>query len=376
MKILVLGNDRSLFESHSESLGRIREYAGLFEELHIVVFTLRGFTYQNFDKRLFLWPTNSFVPAFWLPSAILQSIRIIRDRKIDIIDAQDAGFAGLAAYFAALFSGVPFRVQIHTDIFSPYYKMASWKERMQYLLTKIILPKASCIRVVSGRIKFSIEKRYKALSPINSLPIFTDISRYVSAIPDRNNEERFSPYKFKIISAGRFVEKEKNFMMLIEVMAEFIKVCPEAILVIVGDGPDKDRYKTQIIQYGLEKNVIIEGWRNDLPTFYKSFDLFVLPSNYEGWGRVIIEAMASGLPVVMTDVGLAGEVVRQGRNGIVIPVRDYTALRNALRDLYIDAEKRQKIAAAGAETVKNLRPFTKEEYLILYKESLQKCLNS
>ncbi len=219
------------------------------------------------------------------------------------------------------------------------------------------------------------------------------MKKFLEAKPDPATEARFREHNFKMIAVGRFVDKEKNFSMLIEMMRDFVhpvrnppsfgvaaatlgrlisngvKICPRALLVLVGDGPDKESYKLQAKAYNLENNVIIEPWRDDLPSFYKSFDLFLLSSNYEGWGRVVIEAMAAGLPVVVTDVGLAGEVVKNGENGIVVPVGNRAAMLHAVTKLFNDNRYRKRLSAAGLETVKNLEPKTKEEYLRKYEAS-------
>ena len=118
---------------------------------------------------------------------------------------------------------------------------------------------------------------------------------------------------------------------------------------------------------------MIEPWRDDLASFYKSFDVFLLPSNYEGWGRAVIEAMAAGLPVVMTDVGLAGEVVKNNENGIVVPVGDRVRFVSAVIALARNPALRRRIAEEAAHTVHNLRPGTWGEYHRRYQESFSSC---
>ena len=198
-----------------------------------------------------------------------------------------------------------------------------------------------------------------------------------------------------MIAVGRLVDKEKNFSMLLGVMKEFVKISPAAFLAIVGYGPDKNRYDFLVKQNRLENNVIIgdekemkalvcsgaekaterpEAGEGDfLPSFYKSFDICVISSNYEGWNRVAIEAMAAGLPVVMTDVGCAGEVVRNGEDGIVVPVRDQGALRDAIIRLYRNPSERERMSRHAKETNAGLQFFSQEEYLDRYSDVLLKC---
>ena len=373
MNVLVIGSDPRIFEHDSESFLRAREYAGLFGEYHVVSSAPAGAEPYR-EGNLFLWPASSRFFLFWPLYAFTIGRNIARQRKIDVVDAQDAGECGIVAFCIARGLKKPFRVQIHTDIMSPYYHRASWKEYCRYLLALFLIPRADCIRAVSGRIKRSIETRDKRQeTKISVLPIFTDMSRFISAALNPETERRFKDYNFKMIAAGRLVDKEKNFSMLIDVMRIFARISPQALLVIVGDGRDRTNCESRIRNYGLEKNVILEPWRDDLPSFYKSFDLFVSASNYEGWGRAVIEAMAVGLPVVMTDAGLAGEVVKNNENGIVVPVGDRQAFSTAIQMLYENPEKRLQIARAGQETAKNLKPATRKEYLARYWECLESC---
>jgi 1,4-alpha-glucan branching enzyme len=87
----------------------------------------------------------------------------------------------------------------------------------------------------------------------------------------------------------------------------------------------------------------------------------------------VIEAMAAGLAVITTDTGLAGEVVKNGENGIVVPVGDVRAMSAALAATHRDPAMRSRIADRGRETALGLPPKTKDEYLALYKKSFESC---
>ena len=85
-----------------------------------------------------------------------------------------------------------------------------------------------------------------------------------------------------------------------------------------------------------ESPIRLVAWSDDVPALLRASDAYVLSSNYEGWGRVIIEAMAAGLPVVTTDVGCAGEVLLDTVHGTVVPVDNQPALTQALVELSTD----------------------------------------
>ena len=372
----MVSTDAHMMNSGSEARVRMERYAAALGELHIVVIAPRSRAVrhaQGHTGNLFLYAAcGNVFPRFVRAYRILALCA--RRQQFDVITAQAPDEVGMIAWLIARKFGIALQLQVHTDIMSPWYRRASWKEAIRYQLATLLIPRADCIRVVSLRIKQSLISRFGIDgSRITVLPIFSDASEFSGAAEDPHTSRRFESFSFKMIAAGRFVDKEKNFSMLIEMMRKFAVVCPDALLVLVGDGPDKKKYEGKIKDYGLEKNVMIEPWRRDLPSFYKSFDVFLLSSNYEGWGRAAVEAMAAGLPVVMTDVGLAGEVVRDGENGIVVPIGNQSAFFGACKNVYHDPALRSRLAVAARSTVAGMRPQTRNEYEEEYKMSFMRC---
>lgn len=372
MKILMISGDNEIMNEQSEVHTRMRAYAELCDELHVIV--LGGEHDGGYqDKNFFLYSLSG--------NKVLQRMKAYRTarsitvrRSIDIVTAQSPDELGLIAFVVARSRGTRIQLQVHTDIMSPWYRRAGIIARIKYILARLLLPRADCIRVVSGRIARSLVNELRISSSlITILPVFTDVSAFMDQNIKIVKDARTRNSACAMIAVGRMREKEKNFSMLIRAMVEVVKKYPTAMLVIVGDGPDKAYYQSLISVFRLEHNVFLEQWRNDLSSFYHSFDLLVMPSYIEGWGRVAIEGMAAGLPVLMTDVGMAGEVVREGVNGRVIAVGDQSALIAAIIDFCMHAEKRMKFAKAARETAYNFHPSTKEEYFALWRKSFDCC---
>ena len=106
--------------------------------------------------------------------------------------------------------------------------------------------------------------------------------------------------KFVIGMVGRLAD-QKNYPFALEIMAKLRYVMPDAILVAAGNGPDEMLIKDKIRSLGLEKQVMMLGRRADVNRLYQAFDLFLLPSLYEGFPVAGVEALASGLPVLLSD---------------------------------------------------------------------------
>ena len=106
--------------------------------------------------------------------------------------------------------------------------------------------------------------------------------------------------KFVVGMVGR-ISQEKNQVRAIALFHYIKKKIPNAILLIVGDGPEKSIVKDEILKFKLQDSVKLLGSKDDVQNFYQSFDIFMLPSLYEGFPVAAVEAMASGLPVLLSD---------------------------------------------------------------------------
>jgi glycosyltransferase involved in cell wall biosynthesis len=126
---------------------------------------------------------------------------------------------------------------------------------------------------------------------------------------------------------------------------------PAFRLVMVGDGPERERLKALCRELGVTDLVVFAGTTADVPVYYSLADVFVLPSRSEGSPNVLLEAMASGTAVVATAVGGVPEVVRSGDNGLLVPANDVNALAGGIAELSIDQELRQRLGRSGRDWV-------------------------
>ena len=128
--------------------------------------------------------------------------------------------------------------------------------------------------------------------------------------------------------------------------------CPQATLVLVGDGPERAALEALAAQLGVTARVRFLGTRHDVPNLLAAFDVFTLSSLSEGLPVAVLEAMAAGLPVVATRVGGVPEAVRDGVTGLLTPPRDAAALGAAWRALE-SPQRRAALGAAGRAVVRS-----------------------
>lgn len=149
-------------------------------------------------------------------------------------------------------------------------------------------------------------------------------------------------------SVGR-LDEQKGHCYLIQALAH-LKDEPMR-LVILGEGPHRHRLEALIRRLHLEKHVWLIGEREDMPSWLSAFDIFVLPSLWEGLPNALLEAMAIGLPVAASSVDGVLEAVVDGKNGILLPPKNIRAMTQRIRKLARDPALRKKLGAAAQKTV-------------------------
>ena len=367
MKVLIINIDKNIFEPGSASLARLKEYANFCEKLSVVVLTRQSFE-PIISGNLSVFATGSCCRIKYSFDALGLVRKITKEDKYDLVMTQDPFDTGHLGWLIKRRYKIPWQCQIHGDFLSSYFWQESFINKIRVLLARFLLPSADGLRVVSERIKKSLlhSAFFINNSRIVVLPIFVDLEKFKIAPVKINLRQKYPQFDFIILMASRLSE-EKNIGLAIKAMVEVVKKYPKTGIIIVGSGSEKNNLKFKIENLKLKDNIILEPWSDDLVSYYKTADLFLLTSNYEGWGMTVVEAMACGCPVVMTDVGCAGELVFNGESGLVAPVGDQAALVSAINKLIVNPLLREKFKTAGLAAVKELP--NKEQYLADYRKS-------
>ena len=339
MKVLMISGDPGVLDPRSDAGKRMVEYRKVLGELEILL------AHRNVFR---------FIGAFF------SGLKILWRGKYDVITAQDVEHSLLAWIFSKLFK-VPWQMQIHTDIMSPYFVQSSVSNKIRVWLSKFLVPRADSVRVVSNRIKRSLVEFNKDLDKpdkITVLPIFVDIEKIKNASIKTDLHKKY-PSRFIILMASR-ITKEKNIGLAIKAMEGLVIRPLNPLLLIVGNGSEFEALKFKTYKLGLNDNVIFEPRTDDLISYFKTCDLFLLTSNYEGYGRTLVEAAAAGAKIISSDVGIAPEILEPD---CIFKVGDKNDLAEKL-----SLALNQKLPAP-----KPLVSQTKDEYLKLYKSSFEAC---
>ncbi len=367
MKVLMISSDTHIFKDGSAVSRRMIEYGKLVEELHIVV--LSGPGHKPKERKIagnvWVYATNSLF-SFWRPlDAVGLGKNITKDKKFtsssDLVTSQDPFECGWSGLKIKNFSGLALEVQLHTDPFSPYF--TGFKNFVRKTIARKILRCADSIRVVSETLKNEVSRLTSARIVV--LPIYIDKERIENSEAAFDLHQRY-PWRFVILAVSR-LSHEKNLGLVLRVLAKVRKKFSSAGLVVVGAGPEKTRLKNLAKKLNLSKAVAFVGWQEDIASFYKTANLFIQTSYFEGYGLSLVEAGLSGLPVVTTPVGIAKELVHD-KEALIFPQNDINKFAAGIIDLIENNHKRDYLGINLKNTLE-AKLLSKDDYLSKLKES-------
>ncbi|MCK4348866.1 MAG: glycosyltransferase family 4 protein, partial [Thermoplasmatales archaeon] len=304
---------------------------------------------------------------------LLEIRKLHRIEKFDVIHGH-SGFSliSLIPKIGGIFSGVP---SIHT-LYSPLDEKVVSRKISKYCLRGLDL-----ITVLSENTKKSLQNIVPE-NKIKVIPPLIDTSRYNPQITDSSAREESDEKNHTLLFIGNLT-KSKGIEILIKAL-KIVKVDFPDIKLLMGiDIPLKEflnkdfTIKRQIKELGLDQNVIPLGIIKDLPEVIARSDIFVAPftSTYgpADYPLSVLEAMASGLPVVASNVGGIPEIAKHGENGLLVEPNDPSELANAINCLIGNKEEAKKMGNNGAAFTHSLNEIAISNYLNLYQQIIEEC---
>ena len=286
---------------------------------------------------------NLNIPVFYMnkkdglkPYIIFKISKLLKDEKIDIVHTHDSSanfYGGLGAKLAGV------NRIINTEHGGIYFESRRKRAFNKYLSR--INEKQIC---VSDSIKNNLQKMGLPLKKLITIHNGVDAERFHVNFDAKNKRASLgiNESDYVISTIGRLA-KEKNQRFLIVAAPRILKRAPNAIFLIIGDGPEKEQISKEVARLGLEDKVLFLNNREDIPELLKITDCLVSCSDSESFGLAIVEAMLSKVPVIATDVGGVGEIVKNGETGILIEPNHDDALASAIQRFQEDNVYRKNI---------------------------------
>jgi len=287
-------------------------------------------------------------------ASFVNVFRILKQLKPQIVHTRN--LAPLEYQLCALAAGVRYRIhgEHGWDVFDPdgSNRKYQWLRRIlsvlvhrfiplsiqlqDYLQHKVGIPASKISRICNGVDTDKFYPAGHAKVSVKDCPLSTQ-------------------HKVVIGTVGR-MHGVKDQLTLVRA---FIQACQQSqafadrcCLILIGEGPLRAPARELLFEAGLADKTWLPGERNDIADLLRSLDIFVLPSKAEGISNTILEAMASGLPVIATEVGGNAELVVHAKTGLLVPPEQVDDMAQALTDLALDSDKRQKFAQAGLERIR------------------------
>ena len=253
--------------------------------------------------------------------ALLSLVSWLRSERPDVLHTHTSK-AGILGRLASVFAPVPVVVHTpHGHVFHSYFSRL--KAQLFKALEKIFDPLTDATVMLSqGELRDHLAEGVGSAERMYIIPSGVPLEGFRS---HRNITENSAP---NIGYVGRLADI-KGPLDLIDAMA-LVSQSVEARLMIVGDGPLRSEVEASVDRHSLRDKVRILGWQDCPAAFFREMDVLVVPSHNEGMGRVVVEAMACGLPVVATDVGGLPDLVLPGLTGELVPPHDPGSLARAV----------------------------------------------
>lgn len=316
-------------------------------------------------------PMERHISPFKDLRSLVSMIRVLHKERPQMIHSMTPK-AGLVSMFAGWLTGVPVRVHTFTGLVWPTStgfrrKLLMFTDRLTCACATHIIPEGKGVMndLINGHIT---RKPMSVLGYGNVRGV--DMARFnPSRFPKKDTEV------FRFLFVGRLVG-DKGINELVEAFIRLNKEFPDTELSLVGSFESElDSLSQETMTFIKEnKSILVREWivGDDLVKEYAAADCYVHPSYREGFPNTVLEAGAMGLPCIVTDINGSNEIIEDGKNGIMVPVKDADALYEAMKRIFVDKEMKMQMAASARAVIAERfdMNYVQECLMTYYKELL------
>ncbi len=300
--------------------------------------------------------------------------RLLKEWKIDVIHAHHFE-PGFVAYLATRFYPKT-KLVIGRHYSDTIYRQPSAIKQKALLTVEGLMNNGAERIVVPSKFIFDILVRQGV--PAEKIDIVfygTEPAKYASVTESAaaNIREEFGlEEKIAFATFGR-LHHEKGIRYLLEAAAKLVRRYPSAMILIVGEGPERKVLEAKIRELGLTAHVTFAGWRTDATAIMAAADVIVHPSLSEAFSQVMCEALWMAKPLIISDVSGAIDII-DGSNGRIVPKANPDALFNAMAELVTDPELRRSLGANGKNFAERELPIANA--IQRYEASFERAVNA
>ena len=280
------------------------------------------------------------LPSRYSPLELWRLAKRIRELGADIVHTQMRR-ANTSGRIAAWLARVPVIVAHERNL--PVDK--TWRHS---LVDRLLAAVSSRVIAISPQVAWAEHaksgiplRRIAVLTNARDLALFTPGDRKAACLG-----LGIDPHDFVVGFAARLHPNKRPWVLLRAAAAAAGDV-PNLRLMLAGDGPLRGELEALAAELGIAERVTFLGWQQDMPTVYRAMDVLCLPSYIEGYGCALLEALACGIPAIVTPVGFMGELVGEDEAGIVVPVDAVEPVRAALVRLAHEPGTRSRMAGSA-----------------------------
>ncbi len=381
MNILMISLDKALVggKSLGDAIERHKKYGALVDRLDIIAPTSKKENLPVFEmaKNIHGHPSNSYSKIFFIFDAIQIAQKIIKknteclEGEPDLIVCQEPFITGLTGWLIKKITKTKLLIHFHGD----FWGNKNWlkEKKINYLfllISKFIVPRADAIRVVSHGIKNKVAQAGIAQDKIYVIPTPVDLKKFEHQNLKKIDEIKKSVNNKKIILYVGRLAREKNLRMLINAFEIVSNSFENCALMIVGDGLGRKNLESRIKNLDLKNKVIFQGSVDSdrLSDYYHASEIFVLPSDSESFGKVLVEAGASGLASISTKTTGAKEIIKNGETGLLAEIDDEKDFSDKILYLLQNPEICAKMGEQAKSRVNKYFGDTTEKIIELWRK--------
>lgn len=364
MRLLMISGDRSMLAGKQGAFWyTLQAFSKEWERIDVICPHVPG----GSDTAVFFGnvyfhpsPKGLWHQPFWIRKRGKQLVDV-HHHDVMTVHEYPPFYNGIGAWRLSSATGVPYVLEIHHLVGYPV--PASFSERIGRMLARIYLPVAGfrgdAIRTVSKDTAETLMRWRVPQEKIRVVPSFYLDRPFFESLGPR------PPVQYDVVFCGRLVAN-KGIGALLEAIAKL----PKASLLIIGDGPERQKLRQQAEALGIAHRTEFRGWlptQKDVMQTIRSAKVLVMNSLSEGGPRVPLEAMAAGMPVIVTRVGVMPDVVIDGANGLFTTGKP-DDLAQKIERVISDDELRERMGREGAAI---LDRFERERLILQYARFLQ-----